>query len=117
MPVTFVLEPQFDFTQPACPVRAPAPRRKPGPKGPRPRPKRRKAGRLSPQVRSQLVDRLEDAVQDGRIELNDEFMPCESLDLTVGELRALVCILYPDGREQAEALAELAKRLGRRKGR
>jgi hypothetical protein len=103
MPVTsFVLTPSFDWT--LSPARAPG--KPPGTRC-RPEPKRKKAkakkakikpaAKLSPQCRSVLIDRLEAATLDGRIELCDEDMPCEALDFTLAELAFLLeRVLFPE---------------------
>jgi hypothetical protein len=122
MPDVFFEEtPFYDWTVPAitpAEVRAPAPapkrvrKRKPPP---RPStagktfatspPRGRK---LTSQARTLLIDRMEAAVEDGRVDLHDDFEDCEFLDLTCGELELLVRILYPfDVAEQTARLAEI----------
>lgn len=103
----------FEWPAPSAPaLKPPTPTKgKPGPKGPRKSKRKRAEGRLSPQMRATIDDRLEAALCDGRIELLDEEMPCDGLDLTLNELEFLVRILRPD---EPEAAAELRERLKKR---
>ncbi len=88
MPVTsFVADPVFD--------RALPPALAPGKRCRRPRAKPKRAP-MPPQCRSVLIDRIEAATLDGRIELCDEEMPCESLDFTLEELAFLLRLLFPE---------------------
>ena len=69
--------------------------------------KLRPAFRIIPvQTRTILDDRMEAAIEDGRIALCDEEIPCESLDVTRQELQALFRILLGDEHdpETVEAL-------------
>lgn len=100
MPVTsFVITTVHDWTRPPAPS-APAPTPRVAPKTITPRCKktRKRAPKrpISPQCRTVLIDRLEAAIADGRIELCAEEMPCESLDFTLAELAFLQRILFPE---------------------
>ena len=106
------------------PPTAPKPARaKPGPKpGERttqqPKGKVRPAKRtIASSVRTIMIDRMENATLDGRIELNTEDMLCESLDMTAEELAFTLRVLLEDAYAAADVeamLARVAKR--KRKG-
>jgi hypothetical protein len=120
MPETeFVATVVHDWTgqaEPAPEVRAPVPRRKkPGPKPkPRKKPRTPRAGRALPvQLRTLFIDRMEEALEVGVIDLNPEDMACEGLLLTHGELELLLKILFPNEPERAERLDELRAVLAR----
>lgn len=116
--VGFIPAVEFVWTpRPATPpaeVRAPALPRKRSPRSPAKKKPARKP-KLTPQLRTVLIDNLEAALEDGRIDLHDDFEDCEFLDLTHGELVLLGAILYPDELERAEFVAELVKRLEKRR--
>lgn len=101
---------QFIDEEFACPpvgsaaVRAPAPP-KPKARKCKRKPKKRKARPLTAQQQSIIDDRLEAAVNDGRIEIDDDFTACASLDLMPGELVVLARVLFPEAKE-ADAFAE-----------
>ncbi len=84
----------FASSKPAAPKKL-TPGRKGKPK-PNHKPKRKKAKRFTPQRRAVLIDRLEAAIESGLIDLNDEDMPCESLDFTLAELALLMRIFLPE---------------------
>jgi hypothetical protein len=86
MPVTsFVHVPDVELGG-----RAPRPRR------PKPKPRTTPPRLLTPQVRTLLLDRTEQAIEAGRIAINPDDLECEQLDLTLAELGLLYAILFPE---------------------
>lgn len=115
----FVAEPEYAWSPPQPPRKRPAkPRTKPV------RPANHEVGASTRQV---MIDRLEAAIDAGRIELCPDDMPCESLDLTLNELALLLTIVLgeeyvaaerpPPPTEtapgSADRIAEYARRLAR----
>lgn len=102
---SFVLAPSFVWPPPPPPaeVRAPALRAKPRDRarvakllrGTKPR-RKRSRGRLSQQVLTTMIDRLEVAVAAGRIDLHDDATEESSIAITTGELALLLQILFPE---------------------
>jgi hypothetical protein len=116
MPVlSFVAEPTYDLsgTAPADhPQAAAAPRENRSRAGRKPAQLGRWRRQLTPQTRTLLMDRCEEAVAGGVIAVNPEEMECEFLDLTLAELALLFRLLFAE--DAAAVVAELRERLTRR---
>jgi hypothetical protein len=89
MPVSFTPAPSFGPRTACARTRA-------RPKKKSPKKKGNSARVLTSQVRTVLIDRIEAAIDCGRVGINPEDMASESLDFTLAELALLLRILLPE---------------------
>lgn len=104
MPVSFTPAPGFGPPTACARARA-RPKKKP------PKKKGNSARVLTSQVRTVLIDRIEAAIDCGRVGINPEDMPCEGLDFTRNEVEALMRILCPETPDASGLWERLTRKL------